>query len=119
MRLTIHTDAVPLRVEENGDVRVGKTRVLLDMVVYAFNDGATPETIMQSFDTLDLADVYAVCAYYLRHREDVDAYLRWREAEGEKTRRMIEAAQGDMAGLRERLLARRKEWDERHATPAQ
>jgi uncharacterized protein (DUF433 family) len=44
-------------------------------VIRAFQDGATPETIAQRYTTATLADIYAVIAYYLRHREDVEAYL--------------------------------------------
>ena len=34
----------------------------------------TAEEIVQQYPTLDLADIYTVIAYYLRNREDVDAY---------------------------------------------
>ena len=105
MPLTIHDDAVPLRVDETGTVRVGKTRVILELVVHAFQDGATPEQIVQDYDTLNLADVYAVIGYYLRHRDEVDAYLAERAAEAEELWKKIEERQGSSAGLRERLLA--------------
>ena len=36
---------------------------------------ATPETIVQRYSTLALADVYAVVTYYLRHRSEVEEYL--------------------------------------------
>ena len=81
MSLTIHPDAPPLRIDETGTVRVGKTRVVLEAVVQAFRDGATPEQVVQDYDTLELADVYGVVAYYLRHREEVDAYLADRDRE--------------------------------------
>jgi hypothetical protein len=56
---------------------------------------------------LDLADVYAVIAYYLRHRAEVDAYLQEREQQAREIRRQIEA-RFDPTGVRERLLARRQ-----------
>lgn len=97
----------PLRRDEGGTIRVGETRVTLETVVGAWQDGETAEEIGQHFDTLRLADVYAVIAYYLVHQEPVDAYLREREARGEETRRRIEA--GSPAGeFRERLLARQR-----------
>jgi uncharacterized protein (DUF433 family) len=37
--------------------------VLLELVVREFRRGATPEQIVQAYDTLDLRDVYAVLAY--------------------------------------------------------
>jgi uncharacterized protein (DUF433 family) len=106
MTLIPQTDPVPLRVDANGDLRVGETRVLLDLVVQAFDGGATPETIVQNYPTLQLADVYAVIGYYLRHRNEVGEYLRQREQRAEEVRRKIEAAQPDMVGIRARLMAR-------------
>ncbi len=59
------TVAVLLREEPPGVFRVGKSRVLLELVLRAFKAGATPEAIVQSYDTLKLADVYAVVSRYL------------------------------------------------------
>ena len=59
-------EAPPLRREDSGAIRVGQTRVLLELVVHAFQDGATPEAIVQGYPTLSLAEVYAVIAYALR-----------------------------------------------------
>jgi len=64
-----------------GGLRVTGTRVLLERIVHAFEDGATPEGIVQSYDTLPLADVYAVLAWYLRHKAEVQDYLRKRAEE--------------------------------------
>ena len=66
---------VPLRSDEGGAVRVGDTRVSLDVVIREFKDGSPPETIVSAYPTLRLADVYAVIAYYLRNTQEVDAYL--------------------------------------------
>lgn len=107
MPLTIHDDAVPLRVDDTGTVRIAKTRVILELVVHAFRDGATPEQIVQDYDTLDLADVYCVIGYYLRHRAEVDAYLSERAREGEELRKKIEESQRHLPDIRARLLAAR------------
>jgi len=80
---------LPLRVDADGTVRVGKTRVTLDTVVGAHLDGERPEAIVGSYDTLDLADVYAVISYYLRHREQVDAHLAEQEREADELRRRL------------------------------
>lgn len=98
---------VPLATDSDGVVRVGGTRVTLDTVVGAFTDGATPEEIGQRYPTLDLADVYAVLAYFLRHRDEVDEYLRLSEALAAQIRQQIES-QLDAHGIRDRLLARRE-----------
>lgn len=107
MSLSIYTASPPIAADADGVMRVGGTRVSLDSVLYAFTTGATPEEILQQYTTLDLADIYAVIAYYLQHRAEVEAYLRNREAERKQMQRTNEA-RFDPAGLRDRLLARRK-----------
>ena len=82
MALTLHTDPVPLWIDEYGVARVGDSQVLLDIVIREFNNGAEPEAIAQGFPTLNLADVYGVIAYYLRHRKEIDDYLAGRREEG-------------------------------------
>src|SRR5205807_9878068 len=76
---------------QRGAVRVGKSRVNLDLVVEQYENGMTPDDLVRAYDTLDLADVYAVIAYYLRHREEVRAYLKRRREEAEALRTKIEA----------------------------
>jgi uncharacterized protein (DUF433 family) len=102
MVLSLHADPLPLRQDETGALRVGNTRVLLELVIDAFDNGETPETIVQSYDTLQLADVYSVLGYYLRHKDEVKAYLQQRDALGEEIRAKIEGKQ-DLSGIRERL----------------
>jgi uncharacterized protein (DUF433 family) len=79
-------DSLPFREEPVGVMRVGKTRVSLDTVVYAYRQGYSPEQIIEQYDALELADVYGGIAYYLRHRREVDQYLVEREAEAERLR---------------------------------
>ncbi|MFN8374820.1 MAG: DUF433 domain-containing protein [Anaerolineae bacterium] len=99
------TEQIPIRLDENGRWRVGQTRVLLDLVIYAFRRGGTPESIIDQYDVLSLEDVYLALGYYLRHREELDAYLRQQEQEAEALRREIEANQPPVL-TREILLAR-------------
>jgi len=106
--LTIEPVAVPLRQDTEGVVRVGDSRVLLELVIRAFQQGATPESIVQSYETLKLADVYAVLAYCLTHQEQVDVYMRRCDDESDALRRHIEAVQPDRSDLRERLMQRAK-----------
>ena len=119
MNMPIQAVAVPLFDDEQGGLRVTGTRVLLERIVHAFEDGATPEGIVQSYDTLQLADVYAVLTWYLRHKAEVEDYLRRRAQEAEAIRRTIEAKQPDRAELRARLMARRAQKEAVHAPPAQ
>jgi uncharacterized protein (DUF433 family) len=116
MNMPIESVAVPLFDDGQGGLRVTGTRVLLERIVHAFEDGATPEGIVQSYDTLQLADVYAVLSWYLQHKAEVEDYLRRREKEAEVIRRTIEAKQPDRAELRARLMARRAQKDEVQAS---
>ena len=104
--LTLETKPVPLAADAHGVLRVGGSRVPLDRVVYAFNEGASAEEIVMRFSTLDLADVYAVIAYYLDHKAEVDAYLAERQQQATRTREIVEL-RSPQDGIRERLLARR------------
>src|SRR3954469_21409361 len=96
MSVLIHTDAPPLRPDASGALRVGQSRVLLELVIRAFQDGATPESIVQRYPTTTLADVYAVVAYYLRHRQVIEDCLAARESKAEAVRQRIESRQGDL-----------------------
>jgi uncharacterized protein (DUF433 family) len=97
--------SVPLREEPPGVLRVGKSRVLLELVIYAYQQGESPEAIVEMYDTLDLAEVFAVIAYYLAHRAEVDEYLRQCDETAEALRRKIEASQRP-GPTKEELLAR-------------
>ena len=100
-------ERVPIHTDADGVVRVAGTRVTLDTIVGAFNAGATAEEVAQQYPTVPLVDVYSVITYYLRHKPEVDAYLEDREALAERVRADVER-RFPSAGIRERLLARRK-----------
>jgi uncharacterized protein (DUF433 family) len=119
MALTLHIDPLPLRIDEYGVIRVGDSQVLLDIVIREFHNGAEPEAIAHGYPTLNLADVYAVLAYYLRHRQEIDDYLDTRHQEAEKLRQEIEARQPSRVELRAKLLARKAQMDLAHASPPQ
>lgn len=97
---------VPLREVPPGVFRVGKSRVLLELVLNAFQRGETPEGIVRSYRTLELADVYAIISRYLANPAPFDDYLRRCDVEAEAVRRKLEAAgMTDRVG-KEELLAR-------------
>lgn len=108
MPLSLDPIEIPLWLDAQGTLRVGQTRVLLDIVVHEFDSGATPEEIVDCYEGLELADVYSVLGYCLRNRPAVNDYLRRREAEAEALRRTIEASQPPRPNRRAMLLARRK-----------
>jgi uncharacterized protein (DUF433 family) len=103
--LPLHAELPPLRVVEGGAIRVGQSRISLDLVVEQYENGMTPEDMVRAYDTLVLADIHAVIAYYLRHRDEVRGYLKRREVEAEALREKIEADRPRVT--REELLARR------------
>jgi uncharacterized protein (DUF433 family) len=103
--IPIHADPHPFRVDLGGTLRIGPSRITLDLVVDQYERGMTPEEMVRAYDTLDLADVHAAIAYYLRHRPEVEAYLKRRREEADALQAKIEAEHPRMS--REELLARR------------
>lgn len=65
----------------NTAYRITGTRVSLDSVVYAFLNGLSPESIVDSFPTLTLEQVYGAIAFYLANQTEIDGYLREGEAQ--------------------------------------
>ena len=106
MALMVSAEPVPLVTDADGVVRVGGTRVTLDTVVAAFRDGVSAEGIAEQYPALQLPHVYAVIAYYLNHREEVEAYLRARADLARQVRQENES-RFEPLGVRERLLARK------------
>lgn len=105
MSLIVEPQPIPLTTSPEGVVRITGTRVPLETVVRAFHQGVTPEEIVQDFPSVSLAQIYAVLAYYLAHRADVDAYVAERVAFSEQAR-LAHEARFDPTGIRARLLAR-------------
>ena len=110
MTPAVVTETVPLTTDSDGVIRVGKTRVTLDTVITVFLDGATAEEISYQFPSLELADVYSVIGYYLRRRDEIDAYLCQRRELAEQVQKQNES-RFDPSGVRERLLARQYRQD--------
>ena len=78
------------------------TRVSLDSVVYAFQKGLSPESIVQSFPLLTLEQVYGAIAFYLANRTEIDAYLIAEEAAFDS---MPQPLQADAPALYNKLIA--------------
>ena len=99
----------PIAWEASGVARVGGTRVTLESVVHLHKAGETPSQIHEAFPTLELADIYAVIAYYLRNTEAVEAYLQKVDEDWERARAEIDAHYPDrhehMARIRQRYVA--------------
>jgi hypothetical protein len=82
--VAIEPEPVPLVRDQAGRLMVTGARISLDVLV---------------------ADFYAIFAYYLRHRAEVDSYLSEQEHEGTAIQAQIESTDPP-EGLRAKLLAR-------------
>jgi uncharacterized protein (DUF433 family) len=98
--------SIPLYEDPPGVLRVGGSRVLLELVIRAFQRGQTPESIVQSYDTLRLPEVYAVVSYYLANPAPVDEYLLRCDQQAHAMHRKLEAAGMSGRVTKEELLAR-------------
>ena len=108
MLLPLQAEKAPIKLNDEGVALVGNTRVTLETVIAAYHRGATAEEIVVQYPALALSDTYLVLGYYLQHQHDVDAYIQDQRAQSEQVRQNIEA-RTSLAGIRERLLARRQE----------
>lgn len=109
------TQKVPLKIWEDGSIRVKGTRLPIDRIVYAYKNGECPEEIFSSFpsDAYTVADIYSIIAYYLQNKEKIEKYLEKREIEANKIREKVESMpdyKEKTEELRKKLLER---WDER------
>ena len=66
MSFAVEPEAPPLREDAAGALRVGRSRVLLELVIRAFQDGATPEAIVQRYSSF--STVYSSYAPNVFHR---------------------------------------------------
>jgi Protein of unknown function (DUF433) len=107
MTEALTTEPIPVVTGTDSVMRVRGTRITLDTVVAAFNEGATAEEIVQQYPSAALADIYQVIGYYLRHSTELGPYLARRQQDGAETRRSNES-NWPSDGIRERLLSRRQ-----------
>ena len=106
MALALTLPALPLRLDHDGVVRVGATRLTLATIVAAYEEGFSAEEIAEQYPSVPLADVHAAISFYLQRREDVAAYLQERARHSAQVRAANEA-KFSPAGIRMRLIARR------------
>ena len=99
-------DRLSLRLDGGGTVRVGNSRITLDLIVEHYKNGMMPEEMVSAYDTLALADVRAAIAYYLRHRDEVRVFLNRRDEEATTLRTKIEGNRPRIS--REELIKRSK-----------
>jgi len=100
--LQVPDQKVPLSQEPDGALFVTGTRVSLHSLVGMFEDGASPEEIAYEYDSLELPDVYAVLAYYLKNRDAVNEQLAKLESRSEEAAERYDSAFPE--SLRAKLL---------------
>jgi uncharacterized protein (DUF433 family) len=108
MSFVLEKESPPLHEDSTGAIRVGNSRVLLETVIRAFQDGAAPESIVHRYSSLSLADTYNVIGYYLRHQDTVETYLHQREQLAESVQQKLSSIQPNLSSIRSRLLAQNK-----------
>jgi uncharacterized protein (DUF433 family) len=104
MTLILERETPPLYQDESGAIRVGNTRVLLETVIRAFQDGASPESIVNRYSTLTLSEVYNTIGYYLRHQDVIENYLNQREKIAESVKERLAKIQPDLSLIRSRYI---------------
>ncbi|MEB3357046.1 MAG: DUF433 domain-containing protein [Synechococcales bacterium] len=97
----------PLRWDEAGSIRIGRSRVTLDSLLASYHNGSTPEEIAIQYPVLSLEDIYATIAYYLNHRQRVDDYLEQRHHQAQQRRQQL-TQKHNLADIRQRLLTRQQ-----------
>ncbi len=107
MAEALNSELFPLETGSDGVIRVRGTRITLETVWAAFQEGATAEEIVQQYPSLSLADTYQTIGYGLRHPAVVDEYLSKRREDACKVREANES-RWKPVGIRARLMDRRQ-----------
>ena len=107
-------DERPCYIESrDGGYYVTGTPISLEAVIHQFKDGLSPETIQREcFPVLTLEQVYGVCTYYLRHREEVEGYLKEATQDLERLAALLEAQSPGVLQHREHLRQLRERADQ-------
>src|SRR5262245_8512195 len=105
-----------LTQQPDGDIVLTGHRVGLYHIVRYYNEGYSPEMLVEQFPTLPLALVHKVIAYYLENRDAADAYVAG--VRDELDRQRATGRHVDVAELRQRLSARQSA-EAPDATPGQ
>lgn len=102
---TLNLDEGPSYIESrNGGYYVAGTPISLESVVSQFKEGLSPETIQhECFPALTLEQVYGVCTYYLRYREEVEKYLQEAEQDFDRLAAQLEEKYPGLLQQREHL----------------
>jgi uncharacterized protein (DUF433 family) len=89
----------------DGYMHATSHRIGLEDLVSYYNEGYSPEALLDVFPTLPLALIHKLIAFYLENQAEVDAYVATCEAEMER-QRAVTPRGPDVAELRRRLATR-------------
>jgi len=103
------TDDTPVAPDSGGTIRVKGSRLIIDLIVFRYQEGDTVEEIHESFPTVSVEQIQKTLSWYLANQSEVDDYIRMRDKEAEILRREIESQSANKA-LREKLQRRKAEF---------
>ncbi len=98
----------PIRRDAAGALRVGKTRLLVELVIRAHEDGRTPAEICRIYSPISEEDIRAVIAIWRENPAPLKRYLAQQDEKAAEVKAKIEAAGRDGAAVKARLLARKQ-----------
>src|SRR6185437_6270936 len=98
-------DLTPLREDNSGTLRVGPTRLTLDLVLEELERGTSPEEMLRNYPFRSLDDILGTIAFAESHRDQVNEYLAVRKARADEMQAFFEARRPPIT--RTELLARR------------
>jgi uncharacterized protein (DUF433 family) len=109
MVLEVKAEPAPIHINSEGTAYVTNSRVTLETIVFAFQNGDSAEQIADSYDVVSLADIYAVIAYYLNHQDEVDTYIKERQKQAQSLFETLNTQHPHINELRNKLLRAKQE----------
>ena len=100
----IAADPVPLEKWDDGSVRVAGTRLHYNVVVRLYQAEGTVEGLLVALPDLEIGAAHRLVAYYLEHRDSVDAWIAQIDREADDIWEDLERI-APTAHLRRRLKA--------------
>jgi uncharacterized protein (DUF433 family) len=102
--------SIPLETNKQGVIRVKGTRVSLDSILHAYNEGATAEEIVLRYPTCAIEEVYTILSWALNNSDFVTEYLAIQTARRGQLEKVIRQ-EFPSSGLKERVSEHREEED--------
>ena len=104
----------PYIEQDDAALRIKGTRVGIEPIVVAFQEGESPEKIAKEFPTVTLAQVYGAIAYYLENKQLIDDEI----AESQRELEKIPPLSQTNPALYARLEAAHRQMGSKRASPS-